>query len=449
MARGKWDRRPETGQPEGGPEAAPEAARKPVRAEAAPPLDRLDPEQLAGFLELALVPDELLRLCRQIGVTARGYRLESLGSPDHAGLLADEYTEEPHARPAVEAAVARELKSPALRSLWLTGAAARELAQLPAGDPVTALARLAWRFIGDGDPAVRAGAARAIDAGIALLDQMADDAAGPAPEEGGGPGEGAVPADGDSAPVPPPAETEPPVPAAEAAELRKRLARAERDRESNKALLTQARTEIAERDRRVAELKSALAGERVESARQASEISRLSALRSTDDRHLGHELRRLTAEKSRGDERIAAMAEELEAERRRGAELARELARRPERTGSEAHSEGNGAAGEDADARDFVMPRFTDEFYRSLEGWDRRIVKSAFEKALLLARDRRHPSLRALPLEGIENYFRIRVATDVRLIYRRAGDGALELLSLIDREDLDRYVRQAKTRREG
>jgi hypothetical protein len=39
------------------------------------------------------------------------------------------------------------------------------------------------------------------------------------------------------------------------------------------------------------------------------------------------------------------------------------------------------------------------------------------------------------------------VATDVRLLYRRGErQNAIEILSLIDREDLDRYVRQAKTR---
>ena len=96
---------------------------------------------------------------------------------------------------------------------------------------------------------------------------------------------------------------------------------------------------------------------------------------------------------------------------------------------------------------DFAVPRFTDEFYASIEKWDRRIVKTAFDKVQLLARDRRHPSLRALPLEGAENYFRIRIATDVRLIYRRSeNEREVEILSLIDREDLDRYVRQAKTR---
>src|SRR5216683_2161722 len=56
-------------------------------------------------------------------------------------------------------------------------------------------------------------------------------------------------------------------------------------------------------------------------------------------------------------------------------------------------------------------------------------------------------SLRAIALEGLPGYYRIRVATDVRLIYRRGEGNTLEILSLIDREDLDRYIRQARTRR--
>ncbi len=93
------------------------------------------------------------------------------------------------------------------------------------------------------------------------------------------------------------------------------------------------------------------------------------------------------------------------------------------------------------------MPVYTREFYDSLEGWDRRIQRAAFKQAVLLAQDHRHPSLRALALEGLPGYYRVRVATDVRLIYRRAEkQGGVEILSLIDREDLDRYIKQAKTR---
>ena len=95
----------------------------------------------------------------------------------------------------------------------------------------------------------------------------------------------------------------------------------------------------------------------------------------------------------------------------------------------------------------WLMPVYTREFYDSLEGWDRRVQRAAFKQANLLAQDHRHPSLRALPLEGLPGYYRVRVATDVRLLYRRGEkQNAIEVLSLIDREDLDRYVRQAKTR---
>ncbi|HEY5998339.1 MAG TPA: type II toxin-antitoxin system RelE/ParE family toxin, partial [bacterium] len=95
----------------------------------------------------------------------------------------------------------------------------------------------------------------------------------------------------------------------------------------------------------------------------------------------------------------------------------------------------------------WLLPVYTREFYDSLEGWERRIQRAAFKQAHLLAQDHRHPSLRALPLEGLPGYYRVRVATDVRLIYRRGeNQAAVEILSLIDREDLDRYVRQAKTR---
>ena len=87
----------------------------------------------------------------------------------------------------------------------------------------------------------------------------------------------------------------------------------------------------------------------------------------------------------------------------------------------------------------------TREFYDSIDRWSRRMQRAAFDKIHRLANDWRHGSLRALALEGVPGYYRIRVATDVRLIYRRDGH-QLEILSLIDREDLDRYIRQARTR---
>ena len=49
-------------------------------------------------------------------------------------------------------------------------------------------------------------------------------------------------------------------------------------------------------------------------------------------------------------------------------------------------------------------------------------------------------------LDDIMKAKKIRIATDVRLIYRRGEGNTVEILSLIDREDLDRYIRQARTR---
>ena len=90
------------------------------------------------------------------------------------------------------------------------------------------------------------------------------------------------------------------------------------------------------------------------------------------------------------------------------------------------------------------LPIFTDEFYESIRRWDRKIVRIAFEKIARLAEDWRHPSLRAIPLEGLPGVYRIRIASDVRLMYRPLDGGRVEILSLIDREDLQRYIRQAK-----
>ncbi len=96
------------------------------------------------------------------------------------------------------------------------------------------------------------------------------------------------------------------------------------------------------------------------------------------------------------------------------------------------------------DPATWSLPIFTAEFYDSIKSWDRKVLRIAFEKIVRLAEDWRHPSLRAIPLEGLEGHYRIRIASDVRLIYRLREGGQLEILSLIDREDLTRYIRTAK-----
>jgi mRNA-degrading endonuclease RelE of RelBE toxin-antitoxin system len=147
---------------------------------------------------------------------------------------------------------------------------------------------------------------------------------------------------------------------------------------------------------------------------------------------------------------VAALSTRLERARDREQELETAL-ERARSTASQAPSAGALAQAAEAEVEEdlatWLLPVYTREFYDSLERWDRRIQRAAFKQAHLLALDHRHPSLRALPLEGLPGYYRVRVATDVRLIYRRAErQNTVEILSLIDREDLDRYIRQAKTR---
>ena len=140
----------------------------------------------------------------------------------------------------------------------------------------------------------------------------------------------------------------------------------------------------------------------------------------------------------------AGADEAREAAEHRVAQLERRLAQAPQPVALPQPS-GDADLPSEEEASTFLVPVLTREFYDSIERWDRRMQRAAFDKIHRLANDWRHGSLRALALEGVPGYYRIRVATDVRLIYRRDGN-RLEVLSLIDREDLDRYVRQARTR---
>ena len=171
------------------------------------------------------------------------------------------------------------------------------------------------------------------------------------------------------------------------------------------------------------------------------------ALRLSD---AGIEAQRARAEARDLSGRLGAVESRLARAQEREQELVRDLERARPGKVAPAPVEPVAVPSEEPDGGDaetWLFPVYTREFYDSLDGWDRRIQRAAFKQAQLLAQDHRHPSLRAIPLEGLPGYYRVRVATDVRLIYRRPErQNTVELLSLIDREDLDRYIRQAKTR---
>ncbi len=402
------------------------------------PLHELTHDELSVFLYAALLPEENLRIVRDLRLSVPGFRTEGLSEPERCDLIADEIRAAPEVRVRVVEALRNGFGRPPLVGVPLDELAAGDLVDVGTTEHGTVLAL--WRVLADPSPAVRAVAKP-------LLARMLTEYYGPAPEEGGAPGDegpeeelrGAARPDG------------------RVSALERELARAREKLEQ----------ERARSDERVEKLQTQLKDARASEARAAAEAARareaaeqalraqsraeeaLATARSTDAaaeaqraRAAVRELEGRLADVERRAERAEARVAELE--------LALEEARRTRAAEQEPQSSRSGAAEpeepEEAPAT-WLFPVYTREFYDSLAGWERRIQRAAFKQANLLAQDHRHPSLRALPLEGLPGYYRVRVATDVRLIYRRGEDqNAVEILSLIDREDLDRYVRQAKTR---
>jgi mRNA-degrading endonuclease RelE of RelBE toxin-antitoxin system len=229
--------------------------------------------------------------------------------------------------------------------------------------------------------------------------------------------------------------------------------RVEQVREKLQGQVKEARAEAARAVEESARLRQAAEGAL---AAQGRAEAALAALRASD---ASAELTRLKASSRELEVRLHAAEAEGARSAERAAALQGALAQAQARAQAEAASGAPGAAapptggsGEGGDEPEeapaaWLLPVFTSEFYDSLVGWDRRIQRAALKQAFLLSQDHHHPSLRALPLQGLPGYYRVRVATDVRLIYRRGErQDTVELCSLIDREDLDRYVRQAKTR---
>ncbi|HVP69309.1 MAG TPA: hypothetical protein VMT17_18815 [Anaeromyxobacteraceae bacterium] len=412
---------------------------------APPPLEELSRDELSVFLYVALLPEETRAIVKELGLSIPGFRSTALGDVERCDVIADEILAHPPTAEAVQRALSKAFEVPPLAHQAMAPEAWAELLSACAGDAALALAL--WRVLSDRDAEVRA-AARPV------LDDLAKHYYGPAPGE---------------EPVRAPRE-EGEDPAARAERLAEALRRAEEalkesdargaeraeearrkgeeQREALKASLREARARESTAVEEAARSREEEAAARREAARLKSELE---VLRASD---AAVEERRLRAELREVLGRANALESRLERAQQRAAELEGELERARSGEGDirpvgpapglpEAAAEGLPGESE----ANWLMPIYTREFYDSLEGWDRRIQRAAFKQAHLLALDHRHPSLRALPLEGLPGYYRVRVATDVRLIYRRAErQNSVEILSLIDREDLDRYIRQAKTR---
>lgn len=443
------------------PKARKLAARKtPVRpAEVAPPpppplpdpagdapLHELSRDHLSVLLFVALLPEETKALVRELGLQIPGFRQDSLSDVERCDALADEIRAVPETRARVLALLRKAFGRPPQVALAFDEVAADDL--LAVGSSENQLVLSLWRVLADPAPPVRARARP-------LLDRLVKEQYGPVPKGEGPAREGEDPA----------AEDE-----AEWRALEQKLAAAETRARSLAADLERAEQRLAGAQKKFDEQKDKLqewlkeararaaaavdeaarareAGDAAARAREKAEVD-LAAAKGTDEAAMAKQARALAKELEgklaaaegrlgRAGEREAALAAELEALKTRAAGSPAPVAETAAVEGEEP---------EEATAA-WLMPVYTREFYDSIEGWDRRIQRAAFKQAHLLAQDHRHPSLRALPLEGLPGYYRVRVATDVRLLYRR-GDrqNTVEILSLIDREDLDRYVRQAKTR---
>jgi hypothetical protein len=421
------------------PPRPPKPARARSRGPALPavdgdaPLHELTRDELSVFLYAALLPEETLRIIREMRLSVPGFRTEGLSEAERCDLIADELLAAPEARARILDALRNGFGRPPLVALGLDERAARDLLDVGTTEHGTVLAL--WRVLADPVPAVRALAKP-------LLARMVEDYYGPLPTDG------AAPSD----------ERQD-----DGADDKARLAALERERDRAREQVERTREQGEARAEKLqGQLKEARGAEaRAASdaarAREAAEQARdalkqadeaLAAVRGTDAaielqraRHAARELEdRLGGSEASGNRleaRVGELERELDAARRK-AEGSQPAAQPQPRTEPEEPEEAPAS---------WLFPVYTREFYDSLEGWERRIQRAAFKQANLLAQDHRHPSLRALPLEGLPGYYRVRVATDVRLIYRRGEQGgAVEILSLIDREDLDRYVRQAKTR---
>jgi hypothetical protein len=410
------------------------------------PLDGLDRDALSAFVYQALLPAQTADTVRDLGLSLPGFRREALGEVQRADLIADEIRANPAARDALLDVLRADFREPPLAHLGIDPRAASELLALL--DHEDAVPLTLWRLLSDPDPAVR-------DLGARYLADLARDLYGepgaprPTPREQASPEQRLAEAEQRAADL-----------ERRLAAAREELATAKRDAE---ARLESARRKGEEAREKLQEwLKEAraresAAREELARAREAADAARreaeragaeLAAARAQD---LAQELHRARADARELGGKVTSLEARLERARAREAQLEADAEAARSRAASATGGTPAPAAEEGEDEADaattWLFPIYTREFYDSLDGWDRRIQRAAFKQAALLAQDHRHPSLRALPLEGLPNYYRVRVATDVRLLYRRAErQNTVEILSVIDREDLDRYIKQAKTR---
>lgn len=388
-------------------------------------LHELDRDSLSVFLYVSFTGKEMLKILKDLGVEYPGHRIESLGDAARADLLADEVRAAADAREAVLALLDSVYEFPALEGVSLPASVAEEIALL--GVEHDAPVRMLWRVLSDPDATIRKTAQPALDALVKTYY--------------GAPGS-------KSTVAPPKANEAPRKPAPGENEENRQRARDAKDVERAQEVARRAKEREDELKEEVKEFRAELSEAK---RQQAAALAERDAL-AKEVARLEQELRDAKAGtgRARKDERLEAAQDRLatvtaerdalKKERDALAAAKVEVVAKPVAAVEEEDEEPGQVPAS------WSNPVFTKEFYDSLAKWDARLQRFAFKKAFLLAENHRHPSLRAIQLEGIPGWYRVRVASDVRMIYRRTDDGGVEILSVIDREDLDRYIRQAKTR---
>lgn len=396
-------------------------------------LSPLSEEQRTTLLVVSLPQRALRRLVGSLGTASKGSRLDRLTVWDLAWTLVDYYENDAEVSAEVDRLLLRELGASPLAPAVVSEQAVQALSELVlrAHDP---LRDLAWAILSSAPQGAGSAAGELVEAIVAEFDDAqarakAEEEARAASETG----ETGEPATPDPEEVARHIEKE-------TQSAKRGRARALKRADDMKSRVADLEATLAEANRSIKIERAARADADAERARAEEERDRL---RSRLKEGTAAEVERLGARIADEERRIRSLEDDLQGLRDEGDRLRTRLREAEERRPAPS-DEGSAPTDGRPDPSTFSLPVFTAEFYESIKAWDKKILRIAFEKVVRLAEDWRHPSLRAIPLEGLPGHYRIRIASDVRLIYRLPEGGRLEILSLIDREDLTRYIRTSK-----
>jgi hypothetical protein len=387
----------------------------------------LDADERSTFLVVAVPLAVLRKLVGRLGVAPPGKRLDVLGEWQCADALVDYYEDDAEVAEAVDRTVRKQLGASPLAEAVASAAAARGVTDLvlSSADPAR---DLAWALMAHGPAETGELAARLVRT---ILEECQADESPPPDDE-------------------PPAPS--PAPEEVAREVVKEAARARSARERALKRLGTVKEQLVDLEQRLATARREQREEQRRREDAEKDRDRLAeegrTLRARLETGTSGEVARLGRALEVAERRMHALEDDLEVARGAETSLATRLREMEQGHPTPATPEDRPTATVrgPGSAATWSLPVFTAEFYDSIRRWDRKVVRTAFDKIVRLAEDWRHPSLRAIPLEGLPDHYRIRIASDVRLIYRLLDGGRVEILSLIDREDLSRYVRTAKTR---